>query len=184
LARQNKNKSNTKVTSYYDCRLHPTKDHVPKGDGKTLRKRQKPSRTAIGCPIKIKVVSHEDFVEISQVGNNTEHNHDLDTLDREKRASIFRTTVAEEVSKGYKVSDVSRNARAVDRPQDRIALENAGGRWINLKDAHNASAVWKSNNPDGRTYGRREAWIKQRLSAREWMDKNKWLSIDIQVRDT
>ena len=147
LARQNTNKEKTKVTSYYDCRLHPTNDHVPEGSGKSLRKRQKPSRTAIGCPIKMKVIRHEDFVEMIRVGSATVHNHDLDTSDREKRPSIFRKTAADEVSKGYKVSEVTRNTRAVDRSLDRAALQEAGGHWLSLKDVHKASASWKLNNP-------------------------------------
>ena len=46
----------TRTTSYFRCRLFRTQDWTPP-DGKTRRReRQKPSRTAIGCGMRMRVV--------------------------------------------------------------------------------------------------------------------------------
>ncbi len=105
-------------TAYYRCRLHATKDWVPEGEGKKVRRRMKPSRTAIGCGMRMRVVTNGDCVTVSRTGVCTEHVHTLEDSDRWKRPSHFRELAAAQVASGYKVADVARNLRGVDRPAD------------------------------------------------------------------
>ncbi len=79
-------------------------------------------------------------VEIYRYGDCEQHCHDLDMSDQVKKPSAFRKVAAAEVSKAYKVAHVSRTIRAVDTPSDRQILRDAGGKYFNLKDNHNAGA--------------------------------------------
>ncbi len=89
----------------------------------------------------MRVVSEGAHVTVTRMGDCLEHAHALEDSDRWKRPSHFRSVAAAQVANGYKVAEVARNLRAVDRPADRTALHAAGGHWLSLKDVHNASAA-------------------------------------------
>lgn len=159
-------------TAYYWCRFHSTKDHVPTRSGTSKRNRS--SRDAMGCGMKLKAVFHgEDFVEVLRHGECLEHVHIMEDADRIKKHSAIRQLAAEESTHGYKTSEVAANLRAIHRPADRKKLHGAGAHWLNLKDVHNQGAAYKAANPDVRLQGARYHWQEQREEARKWLDLNK-----------
>ena len=159
-------------TAYYWCRFHSKKDHEPKRSGTSKRNRS--SRDAIGCEMKLKAVFHgEDFVEVFRHGDCREHIHTMEEADRNKKHSAIRQLAAQETTHGYKTSEVSANLRAIHRPEDRKKLHEAGAHWLNLKDVHNQGAAWKAVNPDVRLQGARLYWQEQREDARKWLDLSK-----------
>jgi hypothetical protein len=177
--------SDGRRTVYYLCRLHRKNEWVPKNDTTLIRHRQKSSRVAIGCPMKMKLSFDGESVIMIRSGDeeNSEHLHDLEFSDRAKRPSAVMELAVTDIKKGYKTSVVSRNVRAVDSPDDRKVLADAGGKYLNLKDCHNAARDWLKANPDKRLKGHREPWEEQRLVAREWLEKQPevWLATNIQV---
>lgn len=132
-----------RTVAYFCCRQHRKKDHVPKGEGKSLRKRQKPSFSAIGCPMEMRVVTEAGPVTVERIGQGVEHLHSLEDSDRWKRPSFVRRIAAREVANGYQMAHVARKLCGVDRPKDRQALQGAGGHWLSLKDVHKAGTAWK-----------------------------------------
>ncbi|KAA6411861.1 MAG: hypothetical protein FRX48_04011 [Lasallia pustulata] len=128
-----------------------------KGGGNVYRERQKPSHTAIGCPVSMRVVRHRGSVTVDCVSKAQKHNHSLDDCDRFKRPSVFRVLAAREVANGYAVAEVAKNLRAVNRSEDRKKLFAAGGKWLTAKDVHNACTAWKNQNPVSRQQGDRLA---------------------------
>lgn len=111
----------------------------------------------------------------------SEHAHTLDDSDRFKRPSVFRGLAAREVANGYTVAEVSRNIRAMHRPEDRKALFAAGGRWLTSKDVANACAAWKKQHPSSQQRGSFESWQEQALAVRESLEKEGWHVEPIQV---
>lgn len=72
-----------------------------------------------------------------------EHNHTLEYPDTIKVNSKIKNTVATEVAKGYRPSDISRNIKGVKWTANKEALKNAGGTHLDLKGIHNAGASEK-----------------------------------------
>lgn len=133
-----------RTVRYFRCVQHSKKYHKPEGKRKALRQRQKPSRTAIGCPMTMRVVTEAGLVTVDQIGEGLVHTHTMEDSDRWKNPSFIRTIVDREVAKGYRVADVTK------------ALEKAGGLWTFLKDVQNAEAAWRKQNPDSCHYGSAE----------------------------
>lgn len=71
--------------------------------------------------------------------------------------------------------------RAVDRPEDRKLLTEAGGWHLSLKDVHNALAAWRKEHPDQKRHGNLSNWEEQRLNTREWLESEKWHVENIEV---
>ncbi|MCJ1302905.1 2,5-diamino-6-(ribosylamino)-4(3H)-pyrimidinone 5'-phosphate reductase [Hypocenomyce scalaris] len=134
-------------TEYFCCRLHTTENWKPRGGGKRVRERQKPSHTAIGCPMRMRVVHAAGVVTVDRVGESPGHAHALEDSDCYKQPSVFCALATREVANGYSVAEVARNLRGVNCPADRAALYAAEGRWLSLKDIHNACAAWKKQHP-------------------------------------
>ena len=101
-----------------------------KGGKNVYRERQKPSHTAIGCPVSMRVVRHRGSVTVDCISKAQKHNHSLDDCDRFKRPSVFRVLAAREVANGYAVAEVAKNLRAVNRSEDRKKLFAAGGKCL------------------------------------------------------
>ena len=100
---------------------------MPEGEGTHLWKRQKPAFSAIGCPMKIQVVTEAGSVTVQRIETGVKHLHSLEDSDHWKRPSFVRQVAAREVANGYPVANVARNLRGVDQPKDRQALQEAGG---------------------------------------------------------
>lgn len=83
-------------TEYYLCRLHSKRDWEPEEKTVACRQRQKSSRTAIGCEMKMRVVFRrvEDMVEVERLGNCHQHCHSLEGSDRIKRNYACRSLAA------------------------------------------------------------------------------------------
>lgn len=77
-----------------------------------------------------------------------EHNHTLGYLDTIKVNSKVKNTVATEVAKGFRPSDISRNIKGEKWAANKKTLEDAGGVHLDLKKIHNVGASWKHQNPD------------------------------------
>ncbi|KAA6409122.1 MAG: hypothetical protein FRX48_07466 [Lasallia pustulata] len=122
-------------TEYFRCRLHSEEDHKPEGGGKRVRERQKPSNTAIGCPVSMRVVRHRGSVTV------------------DCRPSVFRVLAARDVANGYAVAEVAKNICAVNCSEDRKKLFAARGKWLTAKDVHNACTAWKKQNPASQQRG-------------------------------
>lgn len=81
----------------------------------------------------------------------------------------------------YTASEVARNLRAVDWPEDRKLLTDAGGWHLSLKDVHNASAAWKKDHPNNKRQGNLSDWEEQRLETQEWLESEHWHVENIEV---
>ncbi|MCJ1301535.1 hypothetical protein MMC08_004336 [Hypocenomyce scalaris] len=127
-------------TEYFCCRRASKEDWMPQGGGKRVRKRQKPSHTAIGCPVTMRVVHHAGVVTVDRLreGEASGHVHTLDNSDCFKQPFVFCALAAREVANDYAVAVVARNLCEVNSSADQRALFAAGGRWLSLKDIHNA----------------------------------------------
>ncbi len=90
-----------------------------------------------------------------------EHNHSLEYLDAIKVNLKVKNTVAAEVAKGYRPSDINRNIKGVKWAANKKALEDAGDVHLDLKKIHNAGATWKRQNSDMRIAGSRIKWEDQ-----------------------
>lgn len=167
------------IVEYFRCRCHPVKEHVPENEGR--RKRQKSSHDALGCEMRIRVVKSLNIVTIDRTGKCLCHIHTLEDIDLRKRPSTFRDLAAIEVAKNYTVAEVARNLRAVDRPDDRKLLTDAGGWHLSLKDVHNASATWKKDHPNNKRQGNLSGWEEQRLETQEWLESEHWHVENIEV---
>ncbi|MCJ1345134.1 hypothetical protein MMC31_003339 [Peltigera leucophlebia] len=159
-----------KQTLNYWCRLW--KEPVEKSQG--FRQRSKRIRTVEACGMKLnmyKTWKEDQLVCVTLSRNETksrgkdfvyyEHNHTLEYLDTIKVNSKVKNTVATEVAKGYRPSDISKNIKGVKWAADKKALEDAGGAHLDLKKIHNAGASWKHQNPDVRIIGARIQWEEQ-----------------------
>ena len=96
-------------TAYYRCRLHAKEAWAPPNGPKRMRQRSKPSRHALGCGMKMKVVfySEDTRVECYRHGDCLIHAHSLGESDQIKRPSAVRSLAATQVANGYKVAAVA-----------------------------------------------------------------------------
>ena len=148
VQQSSRSKSNC-FTRWFLCRLHRAKDHQSATE-EHRGKRAKSAHTAIGCGMRISVAERPDgSVLIKRAGKCTaEHLHTLEYSDRYKRNSALHGLAAEQVALGYKVAQIYRNLAAMDRPAARQQLHDAGGKFLTLKDVHNAAQAATVNAPD------------------------------------
>lgn len=120
--------------------------------------------------MKLKIYKGDQFISVTLSRNEKsrgkdvvcyKHNHSLEYLDTIKANLKVKTTVAAEVAKGYRPSDINRNIKGVKWAANKKALENVGGVHLDLKKIHNAGATWKRQNPDMRIAGARIKWEDQ-----------------------
>lgn len=133
-------------TDYYACRLQrPT--YMPKAD--TLRREGQPTRKKHireggTCQMRLKTIRYEGGYSgytILQVGDQTEHTHDLDHMDKIKRTSVLMEIARSEVMKGYMPASVYTIMN-----EDMEKLVAAGGRFLNRNDVRNASQHWRQQH--------------------------------------
>ena len=143
--RANADKKGKHVSDYYACRLHrptytPSKE--PKPEGKPTRKKQ--IRQGGTCQMRLKVIRYEGGytgICIVQIGDQSQHTHDLDHIDKIKRASVLMDIARSEVMKGYMPASVF-----TVMSQDFEKLVMAGGRHLNRNDVRNASQAWRQQH--------------------------------------
>ncbi|KAL9039454.1 MAG: hypothetical protein Q9180_002516 [Flavoplaca navasiana] len=136
-------------TDYYACRLQrptytPKAVDKPRADGTPTRKKQ--IREGGKCHMKLKVVRYEGgyhSVTINQLGDKTQHLHDLDHMDKIKRTTVLMEIARSEVMRGYMPASVY-TVMSEDEPR----LAASGGRHLNRNDVRNASQVWRQQHKD------------------------------------
>ncbi|MCJ1225257.1 2,5-diamino-6-(ribosylamino)-4(3H)-pyrimidinone 5'-phosphate reductase [Toensbergia leucococca] len=135
------------TSDYYACRLQrPTytrKDSdKPRPEGKPSRKKQ--IREGGTCQMKVKTVRYNGGYSgytIMQVGDHTQHTHDLNHMDKIKRTTVLMDIARSEVMKGYMPASVFTVMN-----EDIEKLTAAGGRYLNRNDVRNASQAWRQVN--------------------------------------
>lgn len=159
--------SKKNVTDYYACRLQrptytPKDIDKPKPEGRPTRKKH--IREGGKCQMKIKTIRWNggySSYTITQVGDPTEHAHDLDHMDKIKRNTVLMDMARSEVMKGYMPPSVH-----TVMCEDTEKLLQAGGRYLSRNDVRNASAAWRQlrREPlqvhEGYTYDQRNGILK------------------------
>ncbi|KAL8640126.1 MAG: hypothetical protein Q9228_002925 [Teloschistes exilis] len=132
------------ITDYYACRLQrptytPKPVSQPRPEGTPTRKKQ--IREGGKCHMKLKVVHYRggyQSVTIIQLGDKTEHLHDLDTMDKIKRTTVLMDIARSEVMQGYMPASVF-----TVMSEDEQKLAASGGRHLSRNDVRNASQAWR-----------------------------------------
>ena len=131
-------------TDYYACRLQrptytPKAVDSPRREGQPTRKKQ--IREGGTCQMRLKTIRYEGGYTgytIVKVGEETQHTHDLDHIDKIKRTSVLMEIARSEVMKGYMPASVFTIMN-----EDHAKLVAAGGRHLNRNDVRNASQNWR-----------------------------------------
>ena len=142
-------KSGRYTTDYYACRLQrptytPKDKDRPKPDGKPSRKKQ--IREGGTCQMRIKTVRFDGGYSgytIAQVGEQNQHTHDLDHMDKIKRTTVLMEIARSEVMKGFMPASVF-----TVMSEDIEKLAAAGGAYLNRNDVRNASQHWRQNRKE------------------------------------
>ena len=137
-------KSGRVFTDYYACRLQrptytPKPGDTPRREGQPTRKKQ--IREGGTCQMRLKTIRYEGGYSgytILKVGDETQHTHDLDHIDKIKRTSVLMEVSKSEVMKGYMPASVFTVMN-----EDMEKLNAAGGRYLNRNDVRNASQHWR-----------------------------------------
>lgn len=137
-------KSGRHTTDYYACRLQrPT--YTPKDMNKTRSDnkptRKKHIREGGTCQMRVKTIRYNGGYTgytIVQVGDQIEHSHDLEHIDKIKRSTVLMDIARSEVMKGFMPASVF---TVMSENMDR--LDEAGGRYLNRNDVRNASQAWR-----------------------------------------
>ena len=137
-------KSGRVFTDYYACRLQrptytPKAVDTPRREGQPTRKKQ--IREGGTCQMRLKTIRYEGGYSgytILKVGDETQHTHDLDHIDKIKRTSVLMEVAKSEVMKGYMPASVFTIMN-----EDLEKLIAAGGRYLNRNDVRNASQHWR-----------------------------------------
>ena len=140
-------KSGRVFTDYYACRLQrptytPKPVDTPRREGQPTRKKQ--IREGGTCQMRLKTIRYEGGYSgytILKVGDETQHSHDLDHIDKIKRTSVLMEVAKSEVMKGYMPASVFTVMN-----EDTEKLTAAGGRYLNRNDVRNASQHWRQSH--------------------------------------
>lgn len=135
------------ITDYYACRLQrptytPKAVESPRRDGQPTRKKQ--IREGGTCQMRLKTIRYEGGYTgytIVRVGDETQHSHDLDHIDKIKRTSVLMEIARSEVMKGYMPASVFTIMN-----EDMESLKAAGGQHLNRNDVRNASQQWRQQH--------------------------------------
>ena len=136
------------ITDYYACRLQrPTytpKADTPRKEGQPTRKKQ--IREGGTCQMRLKTIRYKGGFSgytIMRIGDDTQHTHDLDHLDKIKRTSVLMEIARSEVMKGYMPASVFTVMN-----EDYQKLCDAGGKYLNRNDVRNASQNWRQGHKE------------------------------------
>ncbi|KAI4127011.1 MAG: hypothetical protein LQ338_003424 [Usnochroma carphineum] len=145
--RAGSDKSGRYRTDYYACRLQrptytPKAVDKPRPEGAPTRKKH--IREGGKCHMKVKVVRYEggyQGVTIAQLGDKTEHLHDLDMMDKIKRSTVLMDIARSEVMNGYMPASVY---AVMSEDEDKLVA--SGGRHLKREDVRNASQAWRQQH--------------------------------------
>lgn len=132
------------TTDYYACRLQrstytPKYVDKPRPEGKPTRKKQ--IREGGTCQMRVKTIRYNGGFSgytITQVGDQIQHSHDLEHMDKIKRTTVLMDIARSEVMKGYMPASVY---TVMSENTDK--LDEAGGRYLSRNDIRNASQAWR-----------------------------------------
>ncbi|KAE8154771.1 hypothetical protein BDV25DRAFT_81868 [Aspergillus avenaceus] len=133
------------ITEYWSCRLWGSKVPKPRVSPQK-RQRVCTTRTPIGCPYRIRIVRKKGQVTISAL--KEPHNHNIEVL-QNKLSSGVREILGEQVSYGYRPSEIARNLKS-SRNGNTEALELTGNPQPNYKHVWNCGKEWIHQHPDPR----------------------------------
>ena len=145
--RAGRDKSGRYTTDYYACRLQrptytPKDPNKPRPEGKPSRKKQ--IREGGTCHMKLKTIRYDGgyiCITITQVGDQTQHTHDLDHMDKIKRTSVLMDIARSEVMKGYMPASVF---TVMSEQSEKLVA--AGGKFLSRNDVRNASQAWRQHH--------------------------------------
>lgn len=137
-------KSGKYTTDYYACRLQrptytPKDVDKPRPEGRPTRKKQ--IREGGTCQMRVKTIRYNGGFSgytITQVGDQIQHSHDLEHIDKIKRTTVLMDIARSEVMKGYMPASVY-----TVMSEDTDRLDEAGGRYLSRNDIRNASQAWR-----------------------------------------
>lgn len=139
-------KSAPTVTTYYSCRLWRKETHATVTPEK--RKRNKPSRVAIGCPCRLKTITDERAMTITFTRKTPPHNHEYPELDG-KLSTGAKELLRREVVKGYSTPYLAR-AMKEEKYGTWQYMKAAGGGGLTQKDVMNAVQTYRREHPDAK----------------------------------
>ncbi|ROW08056.1 hypothetical protein VPNG_06059 [Cytospora leucostoma] len=121
---------------WYQCLLHTTrsKQLAKVENGPANRQRARTSREETFCEAAIKVTHSADGIVRLMRSNESDHDHDLERIDKIRRNPALKRAAAAEVVAGSKPAEVYANLNAF--PDQLVA---AGGQWLTRQDIINAS---------------------------------------------
>lgn len=116
------------VSRIYECRFRrPTHISRALADQNASKRTKREGET---CQMRVRSIYKGGIYTISRMEADTGHTHPLAQSDATKRNSALRNVAAIEGSKGYSPATVTNALRGMGREEGRIALEEAGGRYI------------------------------------------------------
>ena len=135
------------ITDYYACRLQrptytPKPTDSPRREGQPTRKKQ--IREGGTCQMRLKTIQYQGGYTgytIVRVGDETQHSHDLERIDKIKRTSVLMEIAKSEVMKGYMPASVF---TVMNEDLDKLVA--AGGQHLNRNDVRNASQQWRQQH--------------------------------------
>lgn len=121
---------------WYQCLLHTTrsKQLAKVEGGPANRQRARTSREETFCEAAIKVTHSTDGTVRLMRSNESDHDHDLDRIDKIRRNQALKRAAAAEVAAGSRPAEVFANLNSF-----RDQLVAAGGQWLTRQDIINAS---------------------------------------------
>lgn len=140
-------KSGRVITDYYACRLQrptytPKATETPRREGQPTRKKH--IREGGTCQMRLKTIKYEGGYKgytIQRIGDETEHTHSLDHIDKIKRTSVMMEIARSEVMKGYMPASVF---TVMNEDPEKLAA--SGGKYLNRNDVRNASQHWRQDH--------------------------------------
>lgn len=141
-----RNASRGKETQQFNCRVWRNDTSKKAGEGKRNRTR----RNVEPCGMKMYVKRKDDGVVIARypgrTKETTEHNHDLEYIDKIKTPSAIMKIAAEQVAHGKTPSEAVSELKGQEIVK---ALEEAGGLHINNNRVRNAFKAYKQQSANG-----------------------------------
>jgi len=165
---------------YVICRFKRTSNITPSSSLGPRASSTK--RGVISCHTAFRLVEYNDHVEFSITGDMLHrHDHSLDESDANKRNSLLRGLVQQDIAKGYAPAAVIGAIRGNGQSQLRNRLAAAGGAYLTRQDAINSGASWRLANPNALFASHESKGVVevQAKEAFEMLDQLNWVSSPI-----
>ncbi|TAQ84793.1 hypothetical protein B7494_g6880 [Chlorociboria aeruginascens] len=169
---------------YVICRFKQARD--PTSIPSSSQRASTTKRSIQSCDVSFVIHEFENHVEFYHVTgqSNCQHTHSLDESDANKRNSLIRTTIQQDIAKGYAPAAVIGAIRGNSRIDIRMRLNSIGGLYLTRQDAINSGASWRTANPNAlfTSHDSKNVIKIQVKEAFEKLDSLKWISLPIQAR--